>query len=107
MGRLLEIGSRSVALATGVAYFLGLIVTNVHLARYGANFLGFLSIQYLAAGIWAAYPSAVGASIAFLLSEPLRSSTSAKPLVRLLDNLARTISLGLLASALGVSLLPL
>ena len=63
----LEMGSQVTALAAAFAYLLGLLVVNLFLSRYGANYLGFVTPQYFAVGAWAIYPMVAG----FALLRPI------------------------------------
>lgn len=102
----LDVGGRSVALMGGLAYLLGLIVTNVHLQEFGGTFLGFFTLQYLSAGLWALYPLMIGATIYWLFfTESVTWSTHRIRRWRRAGNLAR-VTVGLVF-ILSVAFIPL
>jgi hypothetical protein len=72
LGTMLDYLSRVLAPAIGVTYFLGFLVVNFHLERYGISFLGLFAPQYIIAGLWALYPFLAGLAMSAAAQEPLR-----------------------------------
>lgn len=48
----------------GVSYIIGLLILNMHIRKYGVNYLGFLQIEYVMVGIlWAFLVGAMGCAL--------------------------------------------
>jgi hypothetical protein len=95
LATILEYVGRVLAPAAGLTYFLGFLVVNFHLARYGVNFLGVFAPQYLTAGLWALYPFLAGLGLSAMAQEPLRWDRNPIRWRRILTNIFLGLVLGI------------
>lgn len=71
----IESATKAGVLVIGTAYIFGLLIINMHLRRYGINYLGFLQIEYVMSGLLWGFLVAFTYSLWAFLKFVIRSRT--------------------------------